>query len=335
MDHTYARYLRALASADAGAAAAALDEALTAGESQRRLITEVIAQGQRHVGQLWMDGVWSVADEHAATAVAEQSLTVIAPPRGAPAHARRVVLACAEGEWHTLPARLASELARTSGLELVLLGGSIPATDLQRYLRATEPAALALSVTMAANLIAASRSIQVARDEKVPVIVGGAAWGTGQHRARRLGADVHVEDPADLAGILDTLDTRPATSAPADIPVEALILDSAPRELLLTAMASLSADSAWARALTAYQREQGMQDLGWLARHAAAAVACDDDTVLTDLAAWRLSRLTRQGVPADVVVGAYARLADAVELQAPRAAALLRSQADSAHPAGS
>jgi hypothetical protein len=78
-----------------------------------------------------------------------------------------------------------------------------------------------------------------------------------------------------------------------------------------------------------------MQDLGWLARHAAAAVACDDDTVLTDLAAWRLSRLTRQGVPADVVVGAYARLADAVELQAPRAAALLRSQADSAHPAES
>jgi methanogenic corrinoid protein MtbC1 len=335
MEHTYASYLRALATADAGAATAALDEALTAGESPRRLITDVIAQGQRHVGQLWMDGVWSVADEHAATAVAEQSLTVVAPPRSVPAHAKRVVLACAEGEWHTLPARMASELARTSDLELVLLGGSIPAPDLQRYLRASQPAALALSVTMAANLIAASRSIQVAREEKVPVLVGGAAWGTGQHRARRLGADVHVADPADLAEIVDTLDTRPTTSAPADIPVEALVLDSAPRELLLTAMASLSAQSAWAQSLTPYQREQVMQQLGWLARHAAAAVACDDETVLTDLVAWRLSRLTRQGVPADVVVISCAHLADAVAQQAPRAAALLRSQADSAHPAGS
>jgi methanogenic corrinoid protein MtbC1 len=335
MDDIYASYLRALAAADAGAAAAALDEALTAGESQRKLITEVIAQGQRHVGQLWMDGVWSVADEHAATAVAEQSLTVIAPPQGRPAHAKRVVLACAEGEWHTLPARLASELARTSGLELVLLGGSIPAADLQRYLRASKPAALALSVTLTTNLIAASRSIQVAREEAVPVIVGGAAWGTGQHRARRLGADVHVADPADLSGVVDTLGTRAASSAPAEIPVEALVLDSAPRELLLTAMTSLSVHSAWAQSLTAYQREQAVQDLGWLARHAAAAVACDDDTVLSDLAAWRLSRLTRQGVPADVVRSSSVHLADAVEEQAPRAATLLRSQADSEHPAGS
>jgi hypothetical protein len=130
------------------------------------------------------------------------------------------------------------------------------------------------------------------------------------------------------------LGTRPASSAPVDIPVEALVLDSAPRELLRTAMASLSVHSAWAQSLTAYQREQAVQTSAGSRGTPPQAWACDDDTVLTDLAAWRLSRLTRQGVPADVVSSSSMHLADAVEEQAPRAAALLRSQADSAHRCG-
>jgi methanogenic corrinoid protein MtbC1 len=175
--------LQALSNADNVTAVEVLEDALELGKAPKELLLDVLIPGQREVGRLWMNGTWSVADEHAATAVAEQALTVVAPPRRSAPTARRIALACAEGEWHTMPARLAAELARTSALDVVMLGPSIPATHLQRYLRAASPTALALSATMPTNLIGASRSIQAARAEGIPVLVGGAAWGIGQHRA--------------------------------------------------------------------------------------------------------------------------------------------------------
>lgn len=328
MTDTYGAYLNALATADAGAAVAALDRAVASGQSRPRLIKDVLARAQRQVGQLWMHGEWSIADEHAATAVAEQALTVIAPPRIAPPGARRIVLACAEGEWHTLPARLAGELARSAELDVVMLGGSIPAAHLRQHLRATPPAALALSVTMPTNLIGASRSIQAARDEGIPVIVGGAAWGTGQHRARRLGADVRLDDAEQLRLFIDNIGApAPRPESLASIPAEALLLDVPQPELLVTALERQSAANAWMRSMTASQRDQALQDFGWLARFAAASVACDDPTIVRQVLAWLLALLVPRGVPAEAIVDSCSYLADVVEDVAPAAAHTLRREA--------
>jgi hypothetical protein len=127
MTRTYESYLQALSTADSGTAVEVIDEALGRGQAPKQLLLDVLIPGQREIGRRWMNGTWSVADEHAATAIAEQALTVVAPPRRSAPTARRIALACAEGEWHTMPARLAAELARTSALDVVMLGPSIPA----------------------------------------------------------------------------------------------------------------------------------------------------------------------------------------------------------------
>lgn len=337
MTDTYDSYLGALSAADAAAAAAALDEALVRGESPKRLMRDVLARGQHQVGDLWMAGTWSVADEHAATAVAEQALTVIAPPKSSPPTARRVVIACAEGEWHTMPARLAAELARSPQLDVVMLGPNVPATDLQRHLRDTAPAALALSVTMPTNLIAASRSIQAARAEGVLVIVGGAAWGKGQHRARRLGADLHLDDPEQLWLVLDDaedIDEAVGRQPPLEkhpIPAEALLLDSPATELLAMVAERQSAANAWMHSLSPYEHSLFLQDLEWLARYTAASVACDDPTILRDLLTWMREARVPIGVPPDAVIDSCSYLADAVEPDAPAGAATLRGEAMRAH----
>ena len=337
MSDTYDDYLGALSAADAAAAAAALDEALVRGESPKRLMRDVLARGQDQVGRLWVSGTWSVADEHAATAVAEQALTVIAPPRSPPPTARRVVIACAEGEWHTMPARLAAELARSPQLDVVMLGPNVPATDLQRHLRDTAPAALALSVTMPTNLIGASRSIQAARAQGVPVIVGGAAWGEGQHRARRLGADLHLDDPEQLWMVLDDAEDIDEVVGPQPpleqhpIPAEALLLDSPATELLAMVAERQSAANTWRRSLSPHEHSLFLQDLEWLARYTAASVACDDPTILRDLLAWMRAARVPLGVPPDAVIDSCSYLADAVEPDAPAGAATLRGEAMRAH----
>jgi methanogenic corrinoid protein MtbC1 len=335
MTRTYESYLQALSTADSGTAVEVIDEALGRGQAPKQLLLDVLIPGQREVGRRWMNGTWSVADEHAATAIAEQALTVVAPPRRSAPTARRIALACAEGEWHTMPARLAAELARTSALDVVMLGPSIPAAHLQRYLRAATPAALALSATMPTNLIGASRSIQAAHAEGVPVLVGGAAWGTGQHRAQRLGADLHVEDPQDLALVIDELDQLEGAPSLAKhpIPAEALLLDAPEPGLLAMVLERQSAGNAWMRSMSGYQRDQARQDLGWLARFAAASVACDDSTIVRDLLSWQLDVLVPLGVPAAAIIDSCSYLADAIEDAAPTAASTLRQEAQRAQNA--
>ena len=319
-------YFGALAAADAGAAAEVMDAALLRGESPHRLIRDVIVPAQRRVGQMWFDRRWSVADEHAATAVTEQALTLVAPPTSNRTATMRVVFACAEGEWHTLPARLAAELARTADLEVVVLGGSIPADHLQQHLRARRPDALALSTTIATNLIGAARSIAAAHEEGVPVVVGGAAWGTGAHRAAALGADLRLDDPAALAAALVRLE--PADPEEAEpLPMEALLLDAPPRELLLHALERHAEAEPWMRTMSEYQRDHTLSDLQWLTRHAAAAVACDDPTIVADLLAWLLALLTPRGVPPTVLTDGCQFLADVLEPDAPHAASVLRREA--------
>jgi methanogenic corrinoid protein MtbC1 len=177
---TFDAYFGALTAADARAASDLLGAAIDRGEPQHRLIREVIVPAQRRVGALWFNGDWNVADEHAATAVSEQALGLLVTPTPRQS-SRKVVLACAEGEWHTLPARLAGGLGGGEDVDVVMLGASVPADHLQQYVRSSSPTALGLSCRMPTNLIGASRSIRAAHAEGIPVIVGGAAWGRGDH----------------------------------------------------------------------------------------------------------------------------------------------------------
>jgi methanogenic corrinoid protein MtbC1 len=334
---TYERYLAALSAADAGAATEVLEKAMGHGHSPKQLIRDVLVPGQRRVGELWAAGTWCVADEHAATAVAEQALGVIAPPRTSARGATRVVIACAEGEWHTMPARLAAELARSPKLDVVLLGGSIPATDLRRHLRATAPVALALSATVPTTLIGASRSIQAARAEGIPVIAGGAAWGEGQHRARQLGADLRLDSAEDLWGVIDDADDIEDVVGPQPpleenpIPAEALLLDSPTTELVQAVLERRVPATGGTLPDTADQHEQAVRAVRWLARSTAASIACDDPTILRDALAWLLTLSVARGIPTTPVIDSCFHLAEAVETDMPAASHCLRHEAQRAH----
>lgn len=295
-------YWDAVSSADLSAALAALDRGVAMGEPDERLVREVISRAQEQVGRLWEAGSWSIAEEHAASSVAEQALTALRPRRAVRnPNARRVVLACPEGEWHTLPARIAADLAAVGGIEVVVTGGSLPAEHLGLFLRQTRPAALALSVTMTVNLVAAWRSIQAAHLVGIPVVVGGAAWGPGQQRAHRLGADLRVEDPVDTVRAINLLATGRPLRQSAPVPVEAESL------------------SAWGNT---WARSTDVETM--LVRGAAAAVACADPSILDEVEAWLTRAPASGGVTTESLATTRLRLAEQLCEVAPMAAALLR-----------
>jgi hypothetical protein len=67
-----------------------------------------------------------------------------------------------------------------------------------------------------------------------------------------------------------------------------------------------------------------------LARHAAAAVACDDPTIIRQLLDWLVGLLTPRGVPVAAVLESGFYLADSIEADAPTAAEMLRGEVSSA-----
>lgn len=127
------------------------------------------------------------------------------------------------------------------------------------------------------------------------MIAGGAAWGEGSHRATRLGADLRLDDPAELADGLQTVWGTSLAEPLPSVSAEALLLVAAPPELLVIALERQCAANPWMR---------GMRPTGGAA-----------DTT---------------GVPAAAVLESGYCLADSIEADAPTAAEMLRGEASSA-----
>jgi hypothetical protein len=108
------------------------------------------------------------------------------------------------------------------------------------------------------------------------------------------------------------------------------LLDAAPRELLMIALERQCAANPWMRGMRPYQRERSLEDLGWLARHAAAAVACDDPTIIRQLLDWLVGLLTPRGVPGCRRSGEWLLSRRQHRGDAPTAAEMLRGEVSSA-----
>lgn len=266
-DEVFTSYWEAARRADAREAVRALQDGLTIGHSPDALIRSVVARAQVEIGREWETGRCSVAEEHAVTAIGERALAVLQRPllprRTSP---RRIVLACAPGEWHGFPARLAGDLAERAGLEVVSLGPSVPAEHLGVMLQQVRPVALALSVTLTVNLLGAWAAIRTAHLLGIPVLVGGAAWGEGHLRAERLGADLHVADPSRIGRAVDLVTSRPLR-APVTMPRE---------------VEQLADREPWIGS------DLDVPQL--LERAAVVATACDDPTVLQEMQDWLVGR---------------------------------------------
>lgn len=314
------KYFRSLRSADARGASGFVLEMFDEGTPVHRITSDVLAPAQVRVGELWQQGDWSVADEHAATAVTEAAVMALghaSRPRVG-SQQRHILLACSEGEWHTLPARMTAVVATTPGTRVTMLGPSLPADQLARRLSAGDVDLLALSCTMPTNLLGAARCITIAHEHDVPVMVGGRAFGDSPLRAQALGADGWSNDPAALLG------PPPArTGVAVEPPLEVLVLDAVDPAVVALAYDRMVAIFPRLATMNPAQQARTREDFGWMARYTAAALLTGDPLIVHELLLWLCSLLAGRVQP-EIVTTSALLLADAVEPDAPRGADLLR-----------
>ena len=301
-ERSAADYLDALSRGDRRAAQAVVETLRRDGMSPLDVMTQVIAPAQYRVGELWADDSWSVAQEHAATAVSESVLAVLAADSEAPSlSGAPVVVSCVEQEWHALPAALVAAHLRTAGIPVSYLGANSSADQLVRHVHELGPRAVALSCSLGASLPRVRRQIEAVRATGTPVIVGGSAFDPAGRRAATLGATAyaatgalavpavlglpHAVPPADPL-------THPGADEAVIVQAEREVIAANIRRRVFAAHPSddpAAETSGWRKALTDH--------LPHLVGAVAGALVADDATVLDDAVSWLDHVLSHRAAP--------------------------------------
>ncbi|MDR6175762.1 methanogenic corrinoid protein MtbC1 [Nocardioides zeae] len=284
------RYWDRVVHNDGAGARAIVDAVLADGTPLAGVLTDLVGDAQRRVGSLWAADEWSVAREHAATAVNEQVVQHLrCRTRGARSGSAGrtarstapLLVVCAEREWHALPALMLTARLEEEGHAVAYLGADVSTLALQRAIADHEPRATLVSASLASSLVFVRRHVETSTASGVPVVVGGAAFDAGGLRSRRLGITAQALDPADVGDLLAYLPRRVPAVAP-------LRTDAAREAFALLAAIDTHTDVVSQRVArrggsgTATVLDQVPHVLGSL----AAALLTDDPSIVGETRAW-------------------------------------------------
>jgi MerR family transcriptional regulator, light-induced transcriptional regulator len=315
-------YLARLEASDETGAVVVALAALDGGHDAEAVLLDVVAEAQREVGERWAAGSWTVVQEHVATHISERVVAAVSRHRPAPAPTGigRIAVACLDGEWHGLPARLLAEVLAHHGWEVAFLGSSVPASQVAVHLNTEGPDVVAVSSSLASRLPAARRMVEACRASGTPILAGGPAFGPDGRWARAVGADGWAPDARAAAELLAGPELGGDDSG--------VTVDDASREeqaFLFACRAELVA-GVGSRLRNEPPGEELADDLGHLVDFLAAAVYVGDPTLLARFLHWISSVTVARGLTADeagpAIEELVARLGDS-----PRTVALLRSDA--------
>ncbi|MFI9012310.1 B12-binding domain-containing protein [Actinosynnema sp. NPDC053489] len=291
--------------------------ALAGGLDPEVLLLDVVGAVQRRVGAEWAANRLTVAQEHAATAINERVVAAVAANAGRPSpHRGRIAVACVDGEWHSLPARLLAEVLKLRGFRVDYLGAQVPAPHLITHLHRTGPDAVALSGSLATRLPTAHATITACQATGVPVLVGGAAFGPDGRYARLLGADVWAPDARAAADRLSTSPLprprggyQPIDDLPHLGDQEYTMVSRTSGQLVKALYAGLERLVPAMADYTDLQRQHTAEDLAHIVDFLAVALYTDDDALFTGFLTWTADILDARGVPARHLSPALALLA--------------------------
>lgn len=209
MNQVRSDYWAALEAGDRPAALTIVKQEHEAGRTATELIGELVVPAQERIGELWLAGLWSVEQEHEATAINEGLVHWLGsfapePDRDRP----MVVVACVETERHSLPALVIAEGLAWAGFRVSYLGGEPDPDHLVREVLLTRPRAVLFSASLTSSLAGQKRVFAELRSMGIPVVVGGSAFGGDPARAAALGATAYAADLADAISLLERLPGR-------------------------------------------------------------------------------------------------------------------------------
>ena len=172
------RYVSRAMAGDLVGASGVVNGLMQAGWSAHRVYEELLAPGQRILGERWRRGEIDVSEEHLATQI---GLALMSQLREAlPSqrqHGRSVGVATVEGDYHDLGARMVADYFLADGWSVLYLGPSLPVGSLVRAVQTHRLDVVCLSCSLAPLLTELSdAATALGTLQSAPALIfGGAA----------------------------------------------------------------------------------------------------------------------------------------------------------------
>lgn len=208
------QYIEALLRGDRGAASRLVLAAADDGVPVKDLYLHVFQRAQREVGRLWQTNRISVAREHFCTAATQLIMSQLYPRIFAgERNGATLVATSVAGDLHEIGIRMVADFFEMAGWHTVYLGADTPTRSVVETVAEHAADALALSVTIATHLPAATALIETLRAEpgvaRTRVLVGGYPFNREPGLWRRVGADGHARDAEEAVALAERLVLAP------------------------------------------------------------------------------------------------------------------------------
>ena len=202
-------FLRLIIAGDELEAGATLVEAYLAHHNLVSLIQTTVTEAMHRLGDLWLKGSVTIADEHMATRVV---LTAIQKLRGVMLphewNGSTAICCAAEGELHELPVHLAELIFESQGWQVINLGANTPLFSLQELVSRQRPRVVCISARTIADLDRATAEFaqlrRVANRVAAKIVLGGEAFRNPDVRGR-FPADFYPRDFRALSRLAEKL----------------------------------------------------------------------------------------------------------------------------------
>ena len=272
------------------------------------VLFDVLLRTEQDIGLRWQAGDYLVSEEHAATASLETVIALLAGSFDQPQGGTSVVVAAAQGDTHSLPARAVAAHLLFLGYRTTFLGADVLAPDLREYLESEPPDAVVLSCAMSNHLLGARAAVRESHAVSVPVLVGGRAFGEHGIWAAAVGADAWVATPREVADQLQTWSPDPLGAE-----VGAKNPGGSLEHLINQHSAVLAgAESRLAYSLGGPVSARMRDELAMALRSIEASMLVEDPTLLIQFLAWQRQTLASHGLEHHAIIQSLVGAVDTI-----------------------
>lgn len=157
----------------------------------------VVTPVLHRIGQMWSQGLITVAEEHLATAIVRRLMARHFPgmPNRRERGDRQLAVVVPQGEQHDVGAEMVRDCLDICGYDVLFTGADTPSESIVMLLKYNHVDGLLISTTMPYNLAPTMELIEQIRGQfhgaEPYIIVGGQAYSTDPELWRKVGADAY------------------------------------------------------------------------------------------------------------------------------------------------
>jgi len=133
------------------------------------------------IGEMWSNGILSVATEHVASNIAHSLLKIILEERKHKGTNGKIIITTPVGEEHNLGCSVVESYLVNRGFTIFNLSPSTPAESVLNFMKNMSADGVIISITLSDSIPAGQRLTKKIRafNKKIPVFVGGQAFTNG------------------------------------------------------------------------------------------------------------------------------------------------------------